>query len=88
MFNVEQCGYLMDDAWRNRSVANDHQDGNMNRQDEESFASMATAATNISTFDTLTQALKMFDSEDAQNWRILGLTSMLLVADTIALILE
>ena len=30
----------------------------------------------------------MFDSDDAQNWRVLGLTVMLLVADTIALILE
>lgn len=30
----------------------------------------------------------MFDSDDAQNWRVLGLTTMLLVADTIALILE
>ena len=36
----------------------------------------------------MTQTLKMFDSDDAQNWRILGLTAMLLVADTIALILE
>lgn len=43
---------------------------------------------NISTFDHLTQSLKMFDSDDAQNWRILGLTAMLLVADTLALILE
>lgn len=75
------------DAWRSRYMATD-QDGNTTRQNEESFASMAAAAKNISTFDTLTQALKMFDSEDAQNWRILGLTSMLLVADTIALILE
>ena len=30
----------------------------------------------------------MFDSDDAQNWRVLGLTAMLLVADTLALILE
>ena len=46
------------------------------------------APSNISTFDNMTQTLKMFDSDDAQNWRILGLTAMLLVADTIALILE
>ena len=39
-------------------------------------------------FDTLTEALKMFDSDDVQNWRVLGLTVMLLVADTIGLILE
>ena len=43
------------------------------------------ALSNISTFDNVTQTLKMFDSDDAQ---ILGLTAMLLVADTIALILE
>ena len=43
------------------------------------------ASSNISTFDNVTQTLKMYDSDDAQ---ILGLTAMLLVADTIALILE
>ena len=30
----------------------------------------------------------MFDSDDEQNWRLLGLTAMLLVADTLALVLE
>ena len=30
----------------------------------------------------------MFDSEDVQNWRVLGLTAMLLVADALALVLE
>ena len=52
-----------------------------------SFSSLATPA-NISSFDNLTQSLKMFDSEDVQNWRVLGLTAMLLVADALALVLE
>ena len=62
--------------------------GNETTDDAMSSFSSLTAPINISTFDNLTQTLKMFDSDDAQNWRILGLMAMLLVADTLALLLE
>ena len=99
MFGTQQSELFTDDSWRNASITNlqtedgmspsyDNRAGNDPTDDEmNSFSSMA-APSNISTFDNLSQTLKMFDSDDAQNWRILGLTEMLLVPDTIALILE
>ena len=46
------------------------------------------SANGISTFDSLTQRLQMFDSDDVRNWQILALTSSQLVSDTIAILLE
>ena len=100
IFSVEQSELFTDDAWRNASISTidlssgiddprasaddfSNQGNNTNNQ----FQGLGAPA-NISTFDNLTQSLKMFDSEDAQNWRVLGLAAMLLVADTLALILE
>ena len=38
---------------------------------------------NKNTFDTLTESLKMFDSDDLNNWRIIGFTVSLMVSDCI-----
>ena len=83
MFGTEQCALSTDEAWRTQSIATGESEPAGSVED----VSFATKR-NISTFDDLTHALKMFDADDIQNWRILGLTSMLLVADTIAIALE
>jgi len=40
------------------------------------------------TFESLTQTLRMFDSDDVRNWQILGQDVNLLVSDIIAVLLN
>ena len=40
------------------------------------------------TFDTLTEKLKLFDTEDKQNWRILGQTVMILASDILLFLMQ
>ena len=40
------------------------------------------------TFDSLTQSLRMFDTENVRNWQILGFVVSILAADVIVVLLE
>ena len=64
MFSMEQCALFTDEAWRNAPQSMASEGVNATGDVEDSFSNMTTSA-NISTFDNLTQSLKMFDSEDA-----------------------